>query len=98
MKFVEFKHVFDDAWAENEAERETVIAYHFAKPTTQQIKRLQDTASKNPTQASRDLLLSTVQEDEKEALKEAMEKYAGIITTFSGAILKAVGISSELGK
>lgn len=96
-KFVDFKHTFDNPWAENE-EKETILVFRFAKPTTIQIKRLQDTANKNASQASRDLLLSIVHEEDKEALKQAMEEYAGIITTFSGAVIKGVGISVELGK
>lgn len=96
-KFVPFTHVFNDPWGDN-PEGETTITFHFAKPSITQIKRLQDTASKNPNQASRDLLLSTVQEAEKEDLKAKMEEYPGIITTFSAVMMKAIGISSELGK
>lgn len=96
-KFAELTHRFNDPWGDD-PNAEVEITFHFAKPTTQQVKRLQDTAVKNAAQASRDLLLSTIQEEEKDLLKMQIEEYPGIVTTFSTVIMKAVGISSELGK
>ena len=62
-----------------------------------EIKRLQDVAGKNPTQAARNLLLATIHPDDKERLTEALEEYPGIATTFSTALIRAVGIAADLG-
>lgn len=51
----------------------------------------------NPTQAARNLLLATIHPDDKERLTEALEEYPGIATTFSTALIRAVGIAADLG-
>lgn len=97
-KYVEFSHTFEDPWSEGDEESEVKCTFRFAKPNKVQIKRLQDTAAKSTANASRNLLLDTVHPDDKAALAQAMEDYPGLATTLSGAILKGVGISNELGK
>lgn len=92
-KYATFTHTFRDPWEDSDVE----MTFHFAKPGKPEIKRLQDTASKNPIQAARNLLLSIVHPEHKEQLEAAMEEHAGLATTFSTAIIKGVGISSELG-
>ncbi|CAK7024366.1 MAG: hypothetical protein DELT_02519 [Desulfovibrio sp.] len=88
---------FNDLWAEDEDKREVAMNFRFAKPTKTQIKRLQDTASRNATQASRDMLLGTIHPDDKEALLAKMEDYPGIVTSYATALIKAVGISADVG-
>ena len=97
-KYVAFSHTFEDPWGAGDEESEVKCAFRFANPNKVQIKRLQDTAAKNAANASRNLLLDTVHPDDKTALAQAMEDYPGLATTLSGAILKGVGISNELGK
>lgn len=97
-KYVEFSHTFEDPWGAGGDETEVKCTYRFAKPNKIQIKRLQDTAAKNAANASCNLVLDTVHPDDKDALTRAMEDYPGLTTTLSGAILKGVGISNELGK
>ena len=97
-KYVEFSHSFEDPWGADGEETEVKCTYRFAKPNKMQIKRLQDTAGKNAANAARNLVLDTVHPDDKDALVRAMEDYPGLATTLSGAILKGVGISNELGK
>lgn len=92
-KYAAFPHSFRDPWEDVDVE----MSYRFAKPTKGEIKRLQDTAPKNQAQASRNILLSTVHPDDKEALTSAMEEYPGIATSYSTALIKAVGVSSDLG-
>lgn len=92
-KYVEFTHSFSDPWAGGDVE----LSFHFAKPTRLEIKRLQDKAVKDSAQAARNLLFDVIKPDEKQALTEAMEDYPGIATSFSSAIIRGVGISSELG-
>lgn len=92
-KYAAFPHSFRDPWEDRDVE----MSFRFAKPTKGEIKRLQDTAGKNPTQAARNLLLSTVHTEDKEGLTAAMDEYPGIATSYSTALIKAVGISSDLG-
>lgn len=88
---------FKDLWAEDEEKNEVSLNFRFAKPTKTQIKRLQDTAGRNAAQASRDLLLGTIHPDDKDELLAKMEEYPGIATSYSTALIKAVGISADLG-
>lgn len=92
-KYAAFPHSFRDPWEDVDVE----MSYRFAKPTKTEIKRLQDSASKNSTQAARNLLLSTVHPEDKEGLMQAMDDYPGIASSYSTALIKAVGISADLG-
>ena len=98
-KYVLFSHTFADMWAGDSADDapEVTLSYRFAKPTKTQIQRLQDKAARNAGQASRNLVLDCVHPDDKQALTEAMEEYPGLSSTFATAILKGVGISTDLG-
>lgn len=97
-RYVAFSHSFTDPWGADGEETEVMLSFRFVKPNKAQIKRLQDTAAKNAANASRNLVLDTVHPDDKDALTQAMEDYPGLAATLSGAILKGVGISNELGK
>ena len=92
-KYAAFPHAVRDPWDDVEVE----MSLRFAKPTKMEIKRMQDKAPKDATQASRNLLLSTVHPEDKEKLVEYMDDYPGIATTYSTALIKAVGISNDLG-
>lgn len=92
-KYAAFPHSFRDPWEDAEVE----MNFRFAKPTKLEIKRLQDTAAKNQAQASRNLLMSTVHPEDKEKLAETMENYSGIATSYATALMRAVGISNDLG-
>lgn len=98
-KYVSFSHTFSDPWSGENAEDalDVTLTFRFSKPTKTQIQRLQDKAPKNPGQASRNLLLEVVHPDDKQALTDKMEEYPGIATSFATAIIKGVGISSDLG-
>lgn len=98
-RYVPFSHTFADPWAGESAEdaQDVTLSFRFAKPTKIQIQRLQDKAAKAAGQASRNLVLDCVHPDDKQALTDAMEEYPGIATTFATAIIKGVGITSELG-
>jgi hypothetical protein len=92
-KYAAFPHSFRDPWEDVDVE----MNFRFAKPTKTQVKRLTDTASRNPMQASRDLLIGTIHPEEKENLLAKLEEYPGIATSYSTALIKAVGISADLG-
>lgn len=96
-RFAAIPFSFKDLWAEDEEKQEVQMSFRFARPTKTQIKRLQDTAARNSTQASRDLLLGTIHADDKEDLLAKMEEYPGIVTSYATALIKAVGISADLG-
>lgn len=93
-KYATLTHSFNDPWADD---TEVSISFSFAKPTTAQIKRFQDTVGKNSAQASRNLVTSTVSEEDQEKLNTAIEEYPGILATFSEALLRSVGVG-QLGK
>ena len=96
-RFAAIPFEFKDLWAEDENKREVTLNFRFAKPTKTQIKRVQDTAGRNSAQAARDLLISTIHPDDKDALLTSMDDYPGIATSYSTALLKAVGISADVG-
>lgn len=98
-KFVPFSHSFEDPWAGDSAEDSKTVSltFRFSKPTKTQLQRLQDKATKNSTQAARNLLLDIIHPDDKQSFLESMEEYPGITASFSTAILKGVGISADLG-
>lgn len=96
-RFAAIPFTFKDLWAEDEDKREVSLNFRFSKPTKTQIKRVQDTAGRNAAQAARDLLISTIHPDDKDELLAKMEEYAGIATSYSTALLKAVGISADVG-
>ncbi len=98
-KFVAFSYGFSDPWAGETAEdaQDVTLSFRFAKPGKTQIQRMQDKAVKAPGQAARNLLLDVVHPDDKQALLDSMEEYPGVTMSLAGAILKGVGISSDLG-
>lgn len=96
-KYAPFTITFKDPWIEEEEDGEVSLTFHFAKPTKLQIKRLQDRAAKDATQASRNLIFDVIQPEEKDGLLAAIEEYPAIVTSFSTAIMKCVGLSSDLG-
>jgi hypothetical protein len=91
--YASFAHTFRDPWKGADVE----LDFRFSKPTKTQIKRLTDTAGRNPMQAARDLLTTTIHPEDKEALAAALEEYPGIATSYSTVLIKAVGISADLG-
>lgn len=96
-KYVELSHSFTDMWSED-PDKETVLSFRFCKPTKADMARFQSSGAKNGSNASRELLLSLVHEEDKERLLEALEEYPGILITFVNPILSAAGVSAELGK
>lgn len=92
-KYASFPLSFRDPWEEQDVE----LSFRFAKPTTTEVKRLQDTAGRNAAQAARNLLLATVHPEDKDRLVSVIEDYPGVVTTYSSAIIKAIGISADTG-
>ena len=93
IRYAEIEYTFRDLWEKADVE----VSFRFSKPTRMQIKRLSDTAGRNPTQAARDLLLSTIHPEDKEELLAKLEEYPGLATSYSTALIKGVGITNDLG-
>ncbi len=91
-KYATFDHAFVDVWDETEK----TFSFRFCRPSKVQIKMMQKTAGKDPTQAAQNLLVNIIHPDDKAAFLVAVEEYPGLITSFAGAIIKAVGIA-DLG-
>ena len=92
-KYVPIPLTFRDIWEERDVE----LNYRFAKPTKMEIKRLQDTATRNGAQAARNILISTVHPEDKDALMADMDNYPGIAMSYSTALIKAVGLTADAG-
>lgn len=91
-QYAVFEHSFTDRWSEEEKE----FSFRFAKPSKPQMQRMQQTAVKNSALAARNLLVEIVHPEEKEAFLAAADEYPGLITSYAGAVIKAVGIA-DLG-
>ena len=98
-KYVSFSHTFSDPWAGDTAEdpEDETLTFRLSKPSKTQIQRLQDKASRNVGQASRNLVLDCVHPDDKQARPDAMEEWPGIAAGCATAIRQGGGISAELG-
>lgn len=92
-KYVPIPLTFRDIWEERDVE----LNYRFAKPTKLEIKRLQDTVTRNGAQASRNILISTVHPEDKDSLIADMDNYPGIVVSYSTALIKAVGLTADAG-
>lgn len=92
-KYAEFTHSWFDPWEKNDIR----ISGRFARPTKEQLKRMQNKATRDPHSATYTLLVEIVHPDDREKLVSDLGKFPGVITTFGAAIIKAVGISAELG-
>lgn len=92
-KYASIPLSFRDIWEDADKD----FNFRFAKPSKLEMKRLQDTAAKNPAQASRNLILATVHPEEKDALIAALDEYPGMATSYSSTLLKAVGLTADAG-
>ena len=92
LKYATFEHTFTDKWEDVEKD----FSFRFAKPTKMHIQRMQQTAGKNSAQAARNLLADIIHPEDKETFLSAAEAYPGLITSYAGAVIKAVGIA-DLG-
>lgn len=90
--YAAFEHSWTDRWADTEVS----VSYRFAKPSPTHIKRLQSTAARNPAQASRALILDVIHPDDREKFLGDADRYPGLVTTMSTALIKAVGLG-DLG-
>lgn len=92
-KYAKFTHTWNDLWDETEVS----ITGRFSRPTKEQLKRMQNKAVKDSQGATQNLLMDIVHPDDREQLLADLAKYPGLVTTFGAAVIKAVGISADLG-
>lgn len=91
-EFVELKHEFFDRFKDEDVS----FKFHFRRPSTPQVNRVQKTVLKNAGQAFRNLIMETVKPEEKEQLKTALDDYSGLASTFGGALMGSCGFG-DLG-
>ncbi|MDR1398101.1 MAG: hypothetical protein LBJ14_10285 [Desulfarculales bacterium] len=91
--YTALEHSFHDPWADTYVD----LNFRFSKPTKTQIRRLSDSAAKNPSQAARDLLLGTIHPEEKDEFLAILEEYPALVMSFSNALVKKVGLAPDLG-
>ncbi len=73
------------------------LEYRFRQPTVSDLSRSTHEAQKSPLRAFRNILLSCVHPEEEAALKEHLDQYPGVATTFANEIYERTGFGS-LGK
>ncbi|WP_419787214.1 hypothetical protein [Pseudodesulfovibrio sp.] len=91
-EFVELNHEFFDRFKD----KDVSFKFHFKRPSTPQVQRVQKTVLKNAGQAFKNLIMETIQPEEKAQLKEALEDYSGLASTFGGALMSSCGFG-DLG-
>ena len=91
-EYVELKHEFFDRFKGEDVS----FVFHFKRPSTPQVNRVQKTVLKNAGQAFRNLIVETVQPEEKDQLKTALDDYSGLASTFGGALMGSCGFG-DLG-
>lgn len=92
-KYARFTHTWEDPWEGTEVS----VTGRFARPSKEQLKRLQNRAARDSHGASYALLMDVVHAEDRQQLIADLASYPGIVTTFGTALIKAMGISSDLG-
>ncbi len=73
------------------------LEYRFRQPTVSDLSRSTLEAAKSPLRSFRNLLLACVCPDDEASLREHLEQYPGVATTFANEIFERTGFGS-LGK
>lgn len=79
----------------NEAGENETFTFHFKKPGTTDFGRFIKESSQKTVNAMKNLVNSTIVEEEKAAFDTAYEKYPGIIIPVTNELLKLLGASAE---
>jgi hypothetical protein len=77
--------------------KEVRLEYRFRQPSVSDLSRSSQEAQKSPIRAFRNLLLSCAHPDEEASLREHLDQYPGVATTFVNEIYECMGFGS-LGK
>ena len=92
-KYARFTHTWEDPWEG----KEVSVTGLFARPSKDQLKRMQSRAARDPHSAGYALIMDVVHPEGRQQLIADLGIYPGIVTTFSAALIKAMGISADLG-
>ena len=92
-KYAPFDLTFTDKWEDREVE----LSLRFAKPTKNGNQAPAGRGREKSHPGGPQPAAGTIHPDDKERLTEALEEYPGIATTFSTALIRAVGIAADLG-
>lgn len=92
-KYARFTHTWEDPWEG----KEVSVTGRFARPSKEQLKRLQNRAARDAHAASYNLIMDVVHTEDRQRLIADLSSYPGIVTTFGTALIKAMGISADLG-
>ena len=79
---------------ENEDEKK--FSYTFSEPKPGQFQRYIKEVSKNVVQASKNLVLSNIAQDEREKLIKDMEEYPGMVITIANKFLAMLGFTDNV--
>lgn len=91
-KYKAFEHEFLDRFEG----KDITFKFRFKRPMTAQINRVQKGALKNAGRAFTTLIMETVHAEDKAKLKDALDAYPGLATTFGSGLMGSVGFG-ELG-
>lgn len=92
IKYAEFNHSFNDPFEKKDMQ----FTYRFKRPSVMEASRAQSTMMKKPVEALKTLCTDCVHPDDKNKMLEDFKIYAGLNTTFGGALLTSAGFG-ELG-
>ena len=90
--YATFEHTFVDSWTKTEKD----FSFRFSKPNKAAIRLFQKAASRDATNASRNMLVNHIHPEEKTAFLAAIDEYPAIVTSYIGAVMKGVGLA-DLG-
>ena len=92
-KYAAFSHTWNDPWEEKEITRD----YRLAKPKREDINRFNKEVQKSPAVAQQNLVVATIHPDDKAACLADIEQWPGLLLTLANGLLKASGLSNDLG-
>ena len=92
-KYAAFSHAWFDPWENEEISRE----YRLAKPERADVNRFNKEVQKSASTAQQNLVVSLIHPDDKAACLADLERWPGLFLTLASGLLKASGLSGDLG-
>ncbi|WP_113673496.1 hypothetical protein [Vallitalea guaymasensis] len=79
-----------------DSEEEQEITFVFKKPKAVDYDRLIKNAGKKPSQAFKNLTISTIIDEQKEAYEEAVKELPGLPSSYAQKLLSILGVSDTV--
>jgi len=92
-KYAVFSHVWHDPWEGKEISRE----YRLARPGRDDVNRFNKEVQKSPATAQQNLVMGLIHPEDKSGCLADLEQYPGLLVTLASGVLKASGLSGDLG-